>query len=288
MEYISYYEEIVSKRESCRNFKDEKVDASILAEIKDYYNEEDRLLPDIKTEIAIYDKASFEAVGKAAGYKGFLIAAPHYLVIFSGDGDHALENAGFIGQGITLKMTQLGLAACWLTVNDPKAVKDAVKADTDKNVAAVIAFGYRDKDNEETRLDIKTPSDVKVVKVGTKAAPKIDLSTLLFDKKYGRVPNVDSMPTEVVDALRAIASAQSFFNRQPYRVIVDDDLISLIGLQDEMTCEADEHLNYGIAMFNFYAVLSAVRNKPSQWSFEEPDRDLGYPANSKFVAACRI
>ncbi len=54
----------------------------------------------------------------------------------------------------------------------------------------------------------------------------------------------------------SIAVAQSFFNRQPYRVIVDDDIVSLIGHRRlELTITEDQLLNYGIAMFNFYAVL---------------------------------
>lgn len=288
MEYIAYYEEIVSRRESCRNFKKEKVDSSVLEEIKAYYQEEDALAEDIDTEIEIYDREAFAAVGKAAGYNGFLIEASHYLVIFSAEGAHALENAGFLGQGITLKMTQLGLAACWQTINDAEAVKAAVHAETDKFAAAVIAFGYRDKDKKDARIDIKTPSDVKFTKIATKAAPKIDLSTLLFDKAYGRPLQADALPTDLLDALRAAAHAQSFYNRQPYRMIVDDDMVSLIGLDDELTCETDEKLNYGIVMFNFYAVLQAVRNHPCTWSFAAPDRDLACPANAKFIACCRI
>jgi len=288
MEYIAYYEEIVSRRESCRNFKSEAVEESVINELKEYYAGEERLLPDIPTEVEVYSQSEFEAVGSAAGYNGFLIAAPQYLVIYSGEGEHALENAGFIGQGITLKMTQLNLAACWLTVNDAAAVKAALKSDKAGSVAAVIAFGYRDKDEVSSRIDIRTPSDVTVTKSSKKAAPKVTLDTMLYSKKYGRSMDTDALPTDLLDALRSVCHAQSFYNRQPYRVIVDDDLVTLVGLPDELTGSSDRCLNYGIVMFNFYAVLSSVRAGQSMWTFGAPDRDLDLPADCEAIATCRI
>ena len=192
------------------------------------------------------------------------------MLLFSDEADHFLENAGYIAQGITLKMTELGLAACWMTINDAAATKAALDVDTDKTLACVVAFGYRSPDNEE------------------KKAPKKSLDELTDGKRFGRDVDTDLFYPELEDGLRAMAHAQSFANKQPYKVIVDDDMISLIGLEDEETNEYDTHLNYGIVMFNFYAVMQAVRASAPKWSFEAPDRDLGLPENATFVAKCGL
>ena len=56
-----------------------------------------------------------------------------------------------------------------------------------------------------------------------------------------------------------------------------------------MTSEADRLLNYGIVMFNFYAVMWAVRPDTPRWSFEPvTDRDLGLPADVTYVAKCKL
>jgi trigger factor len=92
------------------------------------------------------------------------------MVLYSENAPHFLENAGYIAQGITLKMTELGLAACWMTINDAAATKEALGEDTDMEVACVVAFGYRDEDNDE------------------KKAPKIipaEINQELFDKVFG-------------------------------------------------------------------------------------------------------
>ena len=182
-----------------------------------------------------------------------------------------LENAGYIAQGLTLKLTELGLAACWQTINDADEAKKALEEDTDKVVACVVAFGYRDPDNDEKAVDKKSLDD------------------MTDGFKYGQDIDTDHWGGSIEDALRAVCHSQSFQNLQPYKIIVDYDQISLIGLPDDMTSEADRLLNYGIVMFNFYSVLWAVRPTTPRWSFEPvTDRDLKLPKDVTYVAKCKI
>ena len=39
----------------------------------------------------------------------------------------------------------------------------------------------------------------------------------------------------------------------------------------------DRHLNYGIAMFNFVAVIGSLRAEAPKWSFDAPTVDLALP-----------
>ena len=260
---MEYYETIVKKRNSCRGFADKKVDDDVLTELLKYYEEDESdLVDEIETELKFYVGTVWNELKKSVGYNGFCIKAPAYMVIYSDVADHYLENAGYIAQGLTLKMTELGLAACWQTINDADEAKKALGEETDKAVACVVAFGYRDPDNNE------------------KKAPKKSLDEMTDGFRFGQDIDID---------LRAIAHAQSFQNLQPYRIIVDNDQISLIGLPDDMTSEADRLLNYGIVMFNFYAVMWAVRPTAPRWSFEPvTDRDLGLPADVTYVAKCGL
>lgn len=288
MEYIKYYDEIVKRRESCRNFVMSDIEQSKIDELYEYYNEETVLIPEIATELKTYSFADLEKTEGSVGYNGFLIKAPHYLVLFSEEKEHFLENAGFIAQGITLKMTQLDIAACWLTVNDAEVAKKTIGEKTDKTVAVVIAFGYRDKEVTETRLDIKSPSNVKMVESGLKTAPKISLDDLVSYKVYGKPLETAKLYTDLENALLAASKSQSFLNRQPYRLILDDSYVYLIGLEDEITDEADRYLNYGILMFNFYAVMDSVRANAPIWTFAPTDEDLKLPDGATYIAKCGI
>ncbi len=269
---MKYYEDIVMKRHSCRGFADKKVDDDVLNELLTYYeDEESDLVDEIETELRFYVGTVWDELKKSVGYNGFCIKAPAYMVIFSDVADHYLENAGYIAQGLTLKLTELGLAACWQTINDADEAKKALEADTDKAVACVVAFGYRDPDNDEKAVDKKS------------------LDEMTDGFKYGQDIDTDHWAGSIEDALRAVCHSQSFQNLQPYKIIVDYDQISLIGLPDDMTSDADRLLNYGIVMFNFYSVLWAVRPTTPRWSFEPvTDRDLKLPKDVTYVAKCKI
>lgn len=267
---MKYYENIVKKRNSCRSYADKKVDDDVLVAIREYYEDEESVLvDDINTELKIYFGNVYDKLKDSVGYNGICIKAPAYMVLYSDKGEHFLENAGYIAQGITLKITELGLSACWMTINDAEAAKKALDEDNDMEVACVVAFGYRAADNDE------------------KKAPKLTIDEFCRSRDY-KTPFEKPFYRELEDCLRACAHAQSFQNLQPYRMIVDDDMVSLVGLPSEMTNEYDTHLNYGIVMFNFYAVMWAVRPTAPRWSFEEPGRDLKLPEDVCYIAKCRI
>lgn len=267
---MEYYENIVNRRNSCRRFANITVEQDKLEAIAAFFDEEDRLVPDIDIDLRYYDGSIYEDLGDSVGYNGFAIRAPEYMVIFSEVADHYMENAGFTSQALTMKLTELGLAACWQTINDADAVKSALGENTDKVVASVIAFGYRSPDDD------------------SKPAPKISYTDIAYSGTYGEPLDNTMLYRELEDALRAAAHAQSFNNKQPYRLIVDHTSVSLIGIPDEGTNESDELLNYGIVMYNFQEVMDAVRNSAPKWIWDAPDRDLRLPAGAKFIAMCRL
>lgn len=287
MENTRYFHDTIMSRQSCRDFMDEHVETEALVKVNKEYEAVDRLIPEIATEIRYVDY-NRELLAGSVGYNGYSIKAPKYIVMMSDVKEHYLENAGYLAQALTLKLTELGIAACWLTVNDSEAVKKNLGFDSNMEVVTVIAIGYRNKESKEVRLDIVSPSNVTMTETKTQIAPKISLDSLLFDKTFGRPFNKGELYGELEDGLLAISHAQSFFNRQPYRVIVGDSDICLTGIEDGMTGEKDAHLNYGIVMFNFVAVLGSLRAKAPKWSFEAPDRDLKLPKEARFVARCKI
>ena len=158
---MEYYETIVKKRNSCRGFSGRKVEDNVLTELIKYYEEDESdLVDEIETELKFYVGTVWDELKKSVGYNGFCIKAPAYMVIYSEAADHYLENAGYIAQGLTLKLTELGLAACWQTVNDADEAKKALGEDTDKAVACVVAFGYRDPENKEKKAPKKSVDEM--------------------------------------------------------------------------------------------------------------------------------
>lgn len=55
-----------------------------------------------------------------------MIGAPCYLVILSEAAEHAGENAGYMGEDLVLKLSDMGLDSCWLTFTDEAKVREAL------------------------------------------------------------------------------------------------------------------------------------------------------------------
>ena len=99
-------------RHSCRNFAKKKVGEDLLYKLLTHYEDRTRNLTEhIKTHIKFYDGSVWEKLDKHVGYNGYCIKAPAYMVVYSEEKGRYLENAGYIAEALTLKMTELGLAA---------------------------------------------------------------------------------------------------------------------------------------------------------------------------------
>ncbi len=288
MDNINIYD-VILKRESCRDFSEEAPETYTLHDLQKYFSECNPLIKDIKVELKFYNGGIAEQIGHNAGYNGFFIKAPKYLVLFSEKKDHYIENAGYLGQKLTLKMTQLGISACWITIDDAEEIRKEIAPEINLMPTVLIAMGYKNKEKTSVRLDIKSPSDVKMTARKNLAAPKISMNELVHYGKFTNNTFPAETPYQVLDdALHAVSVAQSFMNRQPYRIVLTDDFVYLVGYKDEMTGENDQKLNFGIAMFNFIAVMKSQIQKGISWSFEPPKIDLALPDDYFYVAKCNI
>ena len=87
---------------------------------------DDRLVPQIGTELYFFGTDARETLEGAAGYHKFLVGAPQYLVLLSENHPQAGLNAGFVMEDLILKLTDLQLDSCWVTFTD--AAPDLEKA----------------------------------------------------------------------------------------------------------------------------------------------------------------
>lgn len=272
MNYIKKIEE----RKSVREFKSREISQEELKTIKEYYNTEiKRLIPEIETELLIMTGDAEKKLEGVAGYLGKSFGAPAYLVLLSETRDHYLMNAGYMGEDLCLKLTEMGLSHCWLTFSDSDALKKALLIDSDKAAATLIACGYGKSENLKKRLDILTPSSLTLFnKRRGHIAPKIAQEALIYLNSWESPVNWedDSVEPTLDKAFYAASLAPSFLNKQPYRFILQGNRVLLVSMKEEMTSEMDSQLNLGATMLNF-AVIAGTQFD-SDWT-------VGKPANLK-------
>lgn len=123
------YEAIFS-RMSVRKFKKEKLNGETLETVERLFGELKPLDESIKTRLEISTDSRVSGL--------FSIKAPHYLLFFSEEKPGYLPNAGFMLQQMDLRLSAMGIGACWLGFAKPSG--EAPKASSLEFVIT-LAFG---------------------------------------------------------------------------------------------------------------------------------------------------
>lgn len=180
---MDYYN-LAIKRESTRSFKKKPVLERQLEELQDYFLQCRKLIEDIPVTIELLGPETQSILSGCAGYHNFMIEAPHYLLISSPKMEHYLENAGYIGEDLVMKLTELELESCWITVGDSTETKKRLSLPENMEPCALIAFGNATVMLPSSRLDIKSISDVTIKNVPASLLQNC-LSTMPYTQKTG-------------------------------------------------------------------------------------------------------
>lgn len=286
------YSALIQNRKSVRAFADKKVPASVVQEIKAYYEKSvKRLLPQLKTELHVFDDGVKAALEGAAGYNQFLVGAPQYLVLLSAKDALAELNAGFVMEDLVLKLTDLDLSSCWVTFTDSKLVKEALGIESELEAAAVVAFGYGEKTTKRLRLNVKSMSNVDVRAERQFYEPKRGIGDLVFLNAWGNTDQVEAhigfYDDMLWEAFYAASLAPSYLNRQAYGFVIHDGSITLVRRPDEYTPEIDGGLSLGIVLLHFTSVAESWAGK-LRWSLGESAAKLQLPEGYEAVASCAL
>ena len=286
------YRALIENRKSVRKFTDKHVSNTDLQQILEYYQlHAKRLVPQIRTDLLIFDTEAREALEGAAGYHNFLVGAPQYLVLLSEGGPQAEENAGYMMEDLVLKLSDMGLDSCWVTFVSSDAVKDSLELDPELEVVAIVAFGYGAKAPKRLRLNILSMSNVDISAKRHYFEPKRGVHDLVFLDTWGNNYKLDDyigfFDDMLWEAFYAASLAPSYLNRQAYGFVIHDGNVILVRRPDLYNSEIDEKLSLGIVMLHFAAVAEEWAGK-IQWKFGEEAAQIKLPEGYEVVASCAV
>ena len=285
------YSALIQNRKSFRQFKNKKVSQAQLQKLGDYYSHVRRLLPEIKTQLRVFETGAREALEGAAGYNQFLVGAPQYLVLLSEKHPMAHLNAGFIMEDLILKLTEMDLNTCWLTFADSADIKAALGIDSDLEVVAMAAFGYGVKTTKRLRLNMRSMSDVDIVAEHRYVEQKRSVYDMAFIDTWGNTYKLDDhigfFDEMLWESLYAATLAPSYLNRQAYGFVIHPGGISLVRCPDSYNVPIDEALSLGIVLQHFTCVAEKWAGKLI-WRFGKTTADLELPEGHEVVATCAL
>lgn len=278
------YRSLSYERKSERDFRKKQVPGKALEEIKKYFKECRKLIPDIDVELKIFNREAKEALDGISGYKGFMIEAPCYLVLLSEEKDHYIENSGFIGEDLVLKATELELDSCWVTFDNEERAKEALEIDSEKEITALIALGYEEPEFKKRKIDIKRMSEVEVQDLEEYRAPRVPMNEFVHTKVWnGETPLAKVADSALMDAFESARHAPTYLNKQPYRFILDDNRVVLAARKDADTAEEITKLGAGIIMLHMSGVISQVV-KEITWNMGVLEKDYQLPKEYSVAA----
>ena len=133
-------------RYSTRKFDNRKIIDSDKAMIDDFTSKINGFEDGVRT-FAVYDIADdlFESLGYTK-----LSAVPAFLAIYVDKSKHADVKAGFYGEAMCLKLTDMGIKTCWVSGSiKRKSVGRYIKVPTGMRFLTSIAFGYSEDKTRE-------------------------------------------------------------------------------------------------------------------------------------------
>jgi nitroreductase len=223
--------EAINSRKSVRNYKDKSVSVDHLLKIKTIIDQAKPLFHNIPMEVLlIEDSEKIKATFKGLVDKYTKVKAPHYLAFTSETMDGYLENIGFIGEEIVLRMTALGIGTCWVgSAIKQDIFKAIVKVQDKQNYIILVAFGY-------------PIEEIKPVKTRNRLA-KSKLVSGSYDDQYETI-------------VQSFIDSPSAVNSQPWKLCITNNKFDLY-LQNKNILMKHilkdmNHIDMGIGLSNLY------------------------------------
>jgi hypothetical protein len=203
--------EVISRRFSCRTYRDQPVpgaDRALLSERARSLTTGVLGTP-LRFRLVAATEDSAEAL-KGLGTYGFIRGASAFIVGAVSPGDRYLEDYGHALEQLVLFATSLGLGTCWLGgFFTRSSFSRAVEATWQERVPAVVAVGVI-ADVEAARGG--------VIRRRVGADLRLPWERLFFDGTFG-VPLSREGAGDLAEPLEMVRRGPSASNKQPWRVV---------------------------------------------------------------------
>jgi len=252
---FSKWHSAIPRRRSRRRFDSIQLESNLLARLQTICKEF-RPFPPARAELVTQspDRILKGAIGPYGKVKG----APA-LIAFIGDMDdpHIQEKVGYLGEGVILEATAMGLATCWVAgFFRPRLAASIVGAAENERVLAVTPVGHA----------VKDPTWEERIMTG-------------FGRAHRRKPlaklvtglDQTELPHWMKSALEAARIAPSAINRQPWRFYAEPNSITVSVNNPRFTFGISKRLDCGIAMLHI-EVAARTRGMQGRWEFLEAPR----------------
>jgi len=284
-------ENILKNRRSVREYKDKKIEKSIIDDLFTDMAKTRRLVNNIDFEFHYIDNGEevFSKLDGMVGYHGKIIKAPQYVALVSEEKEGYLENSGYLGERLVLKATEKGLGTCWIEVPEEESkIKDILNIKSDKILVGLLAFGYpknEGKVNMTSKGGLSPLTEfgypnMELEYYKEPVSSRVSIEDLVYLHRWGNKANTEELENRgIAEPFYFMRLAPSWGNRQPWKFILDGDRIVLAVRNDSTSInEKVAKIEAGIAML-YLELMMHQKGIPGGWRLEGIQKDYGIPEN---------
>jgi len=282
------YKRLIEETKSTRDFKKKVVPEKVIRKIMDFAKATTTLFEEQKIGIHYFDNGEeiYEALQGVAGFNGIMHKAPQYLLFTSDNKENHQINIGYFVQQILLKLQELEVDSCWITIpEDGEIVKEILNIQDQKEPAALVAIGY---DNNEIKVinrfhfgENYSKTNMKVVENNVSA--RLSMEQVVYLDHWGNNGSTEKLEEMGLDdVFRYIVLAPSSFNRQPWRFVLKENTLYLAIRQDPGVNIELDFLDAGIVML-YIEILMKEFSILGKWHVETDVKMKEIPENYKYI-----
>ncbi len=187
------------------------------------------------------------------GAYGKIKGAPAFIAFVGNmDSPHVQEEVGYMGEGIVLEATALGLGSCWIGGRfKPEVAASLTGTKEDERVLCVTPFGYvKKRQSFEERI-------ISVFGLTSRRKPLSRLTSGLEEKQW---------PEWTSSVLEAARLAPSAINRQPWHFHIEPNNITISADSGSRDSTVSKRLDCGIAMLHI-EIAARHYGMQGRWEF---------------------
>ena len=274
-------EKAIRTRKSIRTYTDEAIEPKIKQNIIDFMQSNSVGIFGTKVDFYWIDSSSDEFKDVKLGTYGVISGTKSFITGKIGNSDRNFEDFGYCMEKLVLFCTQLNIGTCWLggTYNKT-AFSTAVGLQEEELIPAITPVGY---------FGTKKRTIDKMFRYMAGSDNRKPFDELFFSKTFsGKLTEKEKDTYGFF--LEMVRLAPSASNKQPWRVVVDNQVLHFFLKRTpnyaKNIMHADlQRVDMGIAIAHLELALQE-KNMPHRWTVEKPDLDLD--DMTEYTASCEI
>jgi len=242
--------EAIEKRTSIRTYDIKPLDDKLKEKIIDYLN---NIQGPFDQKVRFVMINIEESHSNKLGTYGVIKGAKNYIAAITNKKPRSMEQLGYILEKGILYATSLGLGTCWLagTFKRQEFAK-TVDLDGNEELPVITPVGYpRDK---RSMLE-------SFMRMAAGSKTRKDFKELFFDQQWDK-PLDHKQPDKYVRALEMVRLSPSASNKQPWRVLVENNKFHFYlqrnkGYGESLGYDVQK-IDIGIAMCHFEVAIQEL------------------------------